>query len=270
MPAFETSTIAQLLCCQSLSHNFARMVGELDSCLERMNLASHKISWDCDDVATFDLSGTRILLAWNELEDAAFTGVLTVSVGPSPISAPPSDKPDYEALCHRLVEMAGRRVVAADIRWHQLACHMDADWVDVLIDGLPDRLLSEHEPAQLPDEVLAAFSKSLAAQNASRYQPLEDQGNLHYLRPNRPAPAAGVAVEAEELPNMSVPMRLAVHSMNMTLVMVWLPLGAAAVAHGLWKGEDMRVASWLMVATGTLAGMYESPVGQQLIHFVGV
>ncbi len=58
---------------------------------------------------------------------------------------------------------------------------------------------------------------------------------------------------------LSTPMRLAVHAMNATLILVWLPLGAAAMAYSLVKGEDIRVSGRLMAVTGTFLAFAQSP-----------
>ena len=57
-----TSTIAQLLFVKLPSLNFADLVSELDSALLRCPSLKRSITWDCDDVAMFDLDGARIVL----------------------------------------------------------------------------------------------------------------------------------------------------------------------------------------------------------------
>jgi hypothetical protein len=45
-------------------------------------------------------------------------------------------------------------------------------------------------------------------------------------------------------------MRLAVHAMNATMVVVFLPVGMAAMAHGIVRGEDMRRSAQMMAVLG--------------------
>lgn len=67
----------------------------------------------------------------------------------------------------------------------------------------------------------------------------------------------------EEAP-MSTQMRLAVHAMNATLIMVWMPLGAAVMTYSILKGEDMKLSGRLMALTGTLLAFAHSPFGQSV------
>lgn len=73
------------------------------------------------------------------------------------------------------------------------------------------------------------------------------------------------AVTPTEAPSqLSTQMRLAVHAMNATLIMVWLPLGAAAMTYSILKGEDMRLSARLMALTGTFLAVARSPLGHRL------
>lgn len=77
-------------------------------------------------------------------------------------------------------------------------------------------------------------------------------------------------VEAD-LPQMNMPqIRLASHAMNATLIMVWLPLGAAVMTYGLLKGDDIHLSARLLVATGTIVGLAHSPLGQTVAAMAGV
>ena len=64
-------------------------------------------------------------------------------------------------------------------------------------------------------------------------------------------------------------MRLAAHAMNATLIVVWLPLGAAVMTYSLLKGEDIRLTSRLMVLTGCVGALSQSPLAQQLAAIAG-
>jgi hypothetical protein len=48
----------------------------------------------------------------------------------------------------------------------------------------------------------------------------------------------------------SAQMRLAIHAMNATMVVVFLPVGMAAMAHGIVRGEDMRRSAQMMAVLG--------------------
>ena len=78
------------------------------------------------------------------------------------------------------------------------------------------------------------------------------------------------ALYAHEDETYTTQMRLAVHAMNATLIIVWLPLGVAAMVHGMVKGEDMRLASRLMVAAGGFAALAQTSIGQQVVAFAAL
>ena len=63
---------------------------------------------------------------------------------------------------------------------------------------------------------------------------------------------------------MSTQMRLAVHCLNATLIMVWMPFGAAVMTYTLLKGEDMRLSGRIMALTGTFLALAHSPLGQSV------
>lgn len=268
MTVASLSTIAQLLCQTKHHLNFARLVSDLDSVLERMRDLPRNVIWDCDDVAIFDLPGTRILLAWTDDPGQGLDGILTLSVGPSPLPSPPGPVPDYNALCARLVERVQDRMSAAAILWHQIDCIMSAEWVDLLIDSLPDlpdfltpgpdlQMQAGQTPVSALSAILPGAPTDRPAANDRPDLPRHHDPELQRLR-------AALYEDVEEV-MPSVPMRLAVHAMNATLIMVWLPLGAAAMTHGLLKGEDMRLASRLMVLTGTIGALAQTPWGHQVV-----
>ncbi len=69
--------------------------------------------------------------------------------------------------------------------------------------------------------------------------------------------------EAEQ--KLSTQMRLAVHAMNATLIVVWLPLGAAAMTYSLLKGEDIKFSGRMMAVTGALLAFAQSPLTHTVV-----
>ena len=70
------------------------------------------------------------------------------------------------------------------------------------------------------------------------------------------------------MPWCVIQMRLAIHAMNATMIVVFLPLGAAAMAYSILRGEDMRLSGRLMVLTGTGLALSQSPVGQHVMSMI--
>lgn len=261
------STIAQLLCYQSLPVNFAKLVGEVDAFLDQDPDGPFRASLDGDTTARFDRPGTRIMLAWSEPPGQGLSGILTLSVGPSPLSGRMVMRPDHDAMATRLVDQLSHRVAAEGILWRQMSCLMSPDWVDLLVEALPDLsgfALDKDQPARAmrhvrlpplpagragppdrPAEPTMTLDPDLVRLRAALYQDDDDQ---------RPSPQ----------------MRLAVHAMNATLIMVWMPLGAAALVHGMVRGEDMRLASRLMVLTGSVGAIMQTPMGQNMAALAGL
>lgn len=138
MASPELSTIAQLLYPDLQTLDFGRIVAELDTVLTRLRGSDVAICWDCDDLVTFDLPETRILLAWFDTGTRGRGGCLTVSVGPNPSATDPLSKAEHEVLCSRLVERIEGRFAPAGVLWLQVSGPVDSELVDDLIDTLPE------------------------------------------------------------------------------------------------------------------------------------
>ncbi|TKA95160.1 hypothetical protein FAZ78_18330 [Cereibacter changlensis] len=65
-----------------------------------------------------------------------------------------------------------------------------------------------------------------------------------------------------------MPMRLAIHTMNTTLILVSLPVGAAMLTYSLLRGEDLRMTSRALVLTGLGMIVMESRFGQALLALI--
>ncbi len=272
------STIAQLLYLNEQSIDFARTVAELEGALSRLQPHQVQIAWDCDDFVCFDIPGTRIQLAWSEVDMRGYKACLSVSVGPGGDLA----RGFHEDMCSRLVDRIKSRFDPVAVLWCQTEGAIGSDVIDDLLTTLP------HLNRVLPDieTVLAALSQQearLSAQAAPTLKPRFDP-RANALRPtSRKAPlrvAANdhpdwLAPDDQALANVrralhpylakqatySVQMRLAVHSLNATLILVWTPLGAALMTYSILRGENMRLSSRVMAVTGTFLALAQSGVG---------
>lgn len=136
MATQDLSTIAQLLYADMEAVDFARIVSELDVVLTRMRGDEVVITWDCDDLVTFDVPETRILLGWSEIGRRAFGGCLTVAVGPNPTVAATEARAEHEVLCSRLVERIQGRYTPTGVMWRQIEGAISADQVDDMVEAL--------------------------------------------------------------------------------------------------------------------------------------
>ena len=153
----ELSTIAQLLYPDLQTLDFARIVAELDTVLLRLRGGEVEITWDCDDLVTFDVPETRILLAWTETGTRGSGGCLTVSVGPNPAATDLISKSEHDVLCSRLVERIQGRFAPEGVLWRQVAGPVGSDYVDELNDRLPEIGTSNLPPI---DSILDALSRA--------------------------------------------------------------------------------------------------------------
>ena len=79
------SVIAEMIFVEKPAINFARLVGDLDAVLARFQGPDRHLTWDCEDVAIFDMPGTRIALACTEEPQSGVATSLMISVGPTPL-----------------------------------------------------------------------------------------------------------------------------------------------------------------------------------------
>jgi len=150
MSSAALSTIAQLVCSADTHVNFARLVSDLDTVLQRFGDTRPQLKWDCDDVAIFDLPGTRILLGWCDDFRSDRTGCLTLAVGPSPLPANSGARVSNDAICLRLVERVQDRLAPRAVVWHQVPGVTSAEVVDELIAALPGRTAQAAGEAEAP------------------------------------------------------------------------------------------------------------------------
>ena len=290
------STIAQVLFEPSSTLNYARIVAELESVLTKLKPEALTTTWDCDDLVFFDLAETRIGLGFSEFETAPIASCLTVSVGPRHAARVTADA-GFDVLCSRIVERIQTRYLPLAVIWNQTAEEISADLIDrmtenlpVMVESLPpiDGLLGPLWRAAHAAAAASGVTRMILAEAPAALPPsafaAPDRLPHHpiHLRPdvalaaNDMAPAAlrhapdlartrAALFQAEQADApMSTQMRLAVHCLNATLIMVWMPFGAALMTYTILKGEDMRLTGRIMALTGTFLALAHSPLGHSV------
>ncbi len=195
MASLDLSTIAQLLYADFEALDFARIVSELDTVLLRMPGRDVDIIWDCDDLVTFDLPETRILLSWSETQKRGVSGCLTVAVGPNPLAKGPNRRTDHDVLCSRLVERIQQRFAPASVLWHQVEGAVDSEMVDDLVDALPNVGAGNLPAIDTILDMLSQADQHLADKKANASHPLSyvvpeltrlatEPGNLDNVEPS--------------------------------------------------------------------------------------
>lgn len=294
--AFDDSTIAQFVFDRDPALNLALLVKELDAALERSGAGRRSITWDCEDVAILDLDAVRFTLSYTGEAAIGLPASLMISVGPGPNSRhDAADRRRYEGLCHLIADRLRARFAPRETLWHQVAGPVTTDLVDDLFDRLPD--LTNGPPKALtrrsaPAEAIRAFpetdegmpvsfvEKAMAIKAAkaeraraalqtrmpgtSGAQPAND---LHGRSANSPEldRVRAALYPAPEAPPQNVRMRLAASTLDVTLMAVYLPMGAAMLTCSLLRGGDVHASARVMALTCTMIGIAQvfgiSPVG---------
>lgn len=253
MRALPNSVIAQLLYADETYLNFARLVGEIDLHLARHCNGSHRLGWDSDEVAWFDIGNRRILLARAEPAPEGYAACLTVAAGPAPYSrfAPSAGciAADPRKLCAQLVDSMLRHYPTDTIVWQESTAPLDAELVDALVELVPPR----SELDEIAKVEPAAAARTTAAKPAS-----PDLDQLRNVR------SALYDATEDDAPRDSIQLRLASHAMNCTLLAVNLPIGAAVMTYSLLRGENIGVSARAMALTGAAMVFLQSGLGDRL------
>ena len=294
--AFDDSTIAQFVFDRDPALNLALLVRELDAALERSGAGRRSITWDCDDVAFVDLDAVRFTLSYTGEAAIGLPASLMISVGPGPNRRhDPEDRRRYEGLCLLLAERLRARFAPRETLWHQVAGPVTTDLVDDLFDRLPD--LSNGTPQPMtrrsaPAEAIRAFPEAeegmpvsfvekamaIRAAKAERMRAARQSGPssaqpANDTRPNGShSPELGRVRAAlypvEDRPPENVRMRLAASTLDVTLMVVYLPMGAAMLTCSLLRGGDVTASARVMALTCTMVGIAHffgiSPVGMTI------
>ncbi|MDP3959362.1 MAG: hypothetical protein Q8Q26_04695 [Pseudorhodobacter sp.] len=297
MHATPKSSIAQLLFTQPPLPNFAAIVGELDTALDRCPADRRSLSWDCEDVAIFEIDDMRVVLGNSEAPGNGFLSCLAISVGPNMIGAQESALTRrHEGLCRMIADGVQQRYPVEAVLWHEAEGPVTSDTLDNLLDALPnrtdlDRLECEIEivtandaPAAPQPAVLAARARIAASTARAANQPVPDAATVAANDiPDLPRlfvedlRRVREALYPEEVEGYVAPpdkgalaRRLAAHTMNTTLIMVSLPVGGALLTYSVLRGEDMRLTGRAMALTGLALGLMQTSFGLQIVAMIPV
>lgn len=288
--AFDDSTIAQFVFDRDPALNLPLLVRELDDALHRSGAGDRRITWDCEDLVFVDLHGVRFTLSYTGELALGLPSSLMISVGPGPDSRDdPTDRRRYEDLCHLIADRLRARFAPRETLWHQVAGPVTADLVDNLFDRLPDfsapaetRPLARRSP---PAEAIRAFpetddgmpvsfvekamaikaakaERALAAMtrfsnaaiapatpaNSQPDLPRQSNGDLDQIR-------NALYPKEPETQAQGVRMRLAASTLDVTLMVVYLPMGAAMLTCSLLRGGDINASGRVMALTCTLLAL---------------
>jgi hypothetical protein len=287
--ALDGSTIAQFVFDRDPALNLPLLVRELDAALGRSGAGRRRVTWDCDDLVFVDLDGVRFTLSYTGEPHPGLPSSLMISVGPGPDrDHDAADRRRYEELCHLIADRLRSRFTPRETLWHQVAGPVTADLVDNLFDRLPDfSAQTHHHPlarSTAPAKALRAFpetdddmpvsfvEKALAikaakAERARATLTRMSQATRSAAPPPAPAPANLAAGRAApdlnrlraalypvdpETPAEDVRMRLAASALDVTLMVVYLPMGAAMLTCSMLRGGNVTNSARVMALTCTM------------------
>jgi hypothetical protein len=138
MASYAQSVIDQVLFQGAQTVNFSNIVSEMRARLEAMVDRTWLVGWDENDVVTFDLPCMRVLLAWTETPAPGLSGILTLSAGPSSVPGKICMRPDFAEMATLLFSDIIQSARGGQTLRHEITCTMTAEWVELLIDALPD------------------------------------------------------------------------------------------------------------------------------------
>ncbi len=213
MAELQSSRVAELLFTELPQCDFARTISEIGALLTRICGDQCKINWDYDDVASFDMPGTRILISYSDSPYQEFIARLVLSVGPSGVSPVAGQSVMvHTALCSKMVARLQQRCAPDEVRWRNIVGVVTAEEIDKLVE-IP---ASEAAPKAKPQPNI--FNAHLNTQHSTELRALRTA--LH--------PYAFGA----DLPDAAF--RLASQTIELASSVVHLPFAAAHYATALY------------------------------------
>lgn len=195
MAELHSSHVAELLFTEMPRCDFARTIAEMDALLTRICGDQCRLGWDHDDVASFDMPGTRILLSYSDAAHLGFVARLVLSVGPSEIAARPGQSVMvHAALCRRIASRLQDRCAPNELRWRTIPGVVVADDIDQLAEvpvSPPPRVnIFQHCPQGLQP----------ASLHSAELQPLRNALRPRHFATDLPAASARLAATVAQLP----------------------------------------------------------------------
>lgn len=161
-PAFQVSTIAELVFPTAPLVNFAHLVRQLDKTLARFSAVPCRLRWEAEHWVSFEMPGTRIGLAQQDFPRNGVEMTLCISVGPSGIEARGQAKrllaaQKHPALCSRLAEHLHNLHPAKAMLWYETQSLVDLDLLEHLSAPRPRAARAPRALPQLDETLLNAL-----------------------------------------------------------------------------------------------------------------
>lgn len=279
-----TTTIAAACFATPPALDFQSFADEVAQALGASQMHRVSVSRGYEDLAIFDLDGARLSLAYcditmePDLADAApdVAAVLVVAVGSnacgdaSGAAATPLFDNRY-TICAGLIDRVEQMRKADMLIWLEENRDFNQNVFDTLLDGIT----CKPEPARAIFPDLAA-QEDLQPTHPTQYGATHKRQSTEMARIREALylkdPGADSPPHARPLArprDMPLPHRLTIYTINATLMVIALPVGAAVMTYCALGRESLSVAARAMALTGAAMGISQLDAMQGLLAFMG-
>lgn len=142
------SMIASLVYARRPKLNFAGAVAEMDAALREVGATSYRLLWDQDDLVSFDVDGSRVVLGFGDAQQApagrisAMVATLVVSIGSGPKTGLPGKLASHSpALLSAIVERFHASHPPECTLWSEIDHVFTADDFDLMLAEAAEALI---------------------------------------------------------------------------------------------------------------------------------
>lgn len=142
------SLIASLVYARRPKLNFAGAVAEMDAALREVGAASYRLLWDQDDLVSFDVDGSRVVLGLGDAlrtatgKISAMVTTLVISIGNGPKAGLPTKLADHRAaLLSAIVERFHASHPPECTLWSEIGHVFTADDFDLTLAEAAEALI---------------------------------------------------------------------------------------------------------------------------------
>ena len=289
--------VATLLYKETMLSEFQDLIEQFDEAFRSRPRASYHFGRPYDDFATFQIDGARVVLAYCDQPTEGFgtalgSGhqaglVLAVSFGVNE-GQPMVLAERREALCRSITAKIAARYPADLTLWSETGGEFGPDEFDGIVRDICRVQMEEpqtvaeaapevaSEPEQIPErQPIAARLAKARAKITLRPAAPEAFANTE---PDLPHPMVSEAArirealyeaEARERSGKApLVQRLTLYSMNLTLIIVVAPVGAALLTYNALGREDLKLTARALSLTGIAVACSQTPLGMSLLQMI--
>ena len=300
--------VATLLYRETMLSEYEDLIEQFDEAFRSRPRASYHHGRPYDDFASFQIDGARVVLAYcDQPAEGSGHGaglVLAVSFGVN-AGQPVVLAERREALCRSIAARIAARYPAELTLWSETGGEFGPDEFDGIVRDIcrvqleaPEAEVempapppeAAPEPAAEPEQraerprLAARLARAKITLRPPAFVPpvfvppvfaAEPYANS---QPDLPHPMVSEAArirqalyeEEARKPSAKAPLaqRLTLYSMNLTLVIVAAPVGAALLTYNALGREDMKLTARAMSLTGIAVAVAQTPLGMSLMQMI--